>query len=213
MECRDYTEIDEDKKMKVIAATGNKNKLIEFQEILKPFNIEITTFENEGYDPIEVVEDGTTFEENSYKKAREIMEATGMAAIADDSGLEVDALLGAPGVYSARFAGENAGDRENNLKLMELLKDVPEKDRSAQFHCVITLIFTDGERIIAEGIVSGHMITEPRGDKGFGYDPLFIPEGYEKTFGELENEAKNRISHRGKALRQLMEELKNRDSF
>lgn len=110
-------EINEGLKMKVIAATGNKNKLKEFQEILNPFNIEITTFEKEGYNPIEVVEDGTTFEENSYKKAREIMEVTGMAAIADDSGLEVDALLGAPGVYSARFAGENAGDRDNNLKL------------------------------------------------------------------------------------------------
>ena len=133
-------EINEGLKMKVIAATGNKNKLKEFQEILNPFNIEITTFEKEGYNPIEVVEDGTTFEENSYKKAREIMEATGMAAIADDSGLEVDALLGAPGVYSARFAGENAGDRDNNLKLIELLKEIPEKDRSTQFHCVITLI-------------------------------------------------------------------------
>ena len=159
------------------------------------------------------MEDGTTFEENSYKKAREIMEATGMAAIADDSGLEVDALLGAPGVYSARFAGENAGDRDNNLKLIELLKEIPEKDRSAQFHCVITLIFPDGERIVAEGIVSGHMITEPRGDKGFGYDPLFVPEGCESTFGELESEEKNRISHRGKALRQLMEELKSREEF
>lgn len=206
-------EINEGLKMKVIAATGNKNKLKEFQEILNPFNIEITTFEKEGYNPIEVVEDGTTFEENSYKKAREIMEATGMAAIADDSGLEVDALLGAPGVYSARFAGENAGDRDNNLKLIELLKEIPEKDRSAQFHCVITLIFPDGERIVAEGIVSGHMITEPRGDKGFGYDPLFVPEGCESTFGELESEEKNRISHRGKALRQLMEELKSREEF
>lgn len=206
-------EINEGLKMKVIAATGNKNKLKEFQEILNPFNIEITTFEKEGYNPIEVVEDGTTFEENSYKKAREIMEATGMAAIADDSGLEVDALLGAPGVYSARFAGENAGDRDNNLKLIELLKEIPEKDRSAQFHCVITLIFPDGERIVAEGIVSGHMITEPRGDKGFGYDPLFVPEGCESTFGELESKEKNRISHRGKALRQLMEELKSREEF
>ena len=157
---------------------------------------------------IEIIEDGTTFEENSYKKAFEIMKLTGMPSVADDSGLAVDALDGAPGVYSARFSGLDGDDKANNRKLLELLKDVTMEKRTARFVSVITLIFPDGKTIVCRGECEGHIMFEESGSNGFGYDPLFRPEGYEVSFGQLPAEEKNRISHRAKSLILLREKLK-----
>ncbi len=152
---------------------------------------------------IQVVEDGSTFEENSYKKAKEIMDVCGEITIADDSGLEVDYLDGAPGVYSARFAGPECNDDANNKKLKELLEKVPFEKRRGRFVSVITMVFPDGKVITARGEVEGHILFEEQGKEGFGYDPLFQPLGYEISFGQFTQEDKNKISHRGKALREL----------
>ena len=156
---------------------------------------------------IEVTEDGKTFEENSYKKAYEIMKLSGEITIADDSGLSVDALCGAPGVRSARFAGEHAQDHENNEKLLFLLSAVPEEKRTAKFISVITMLYPDGSKIVARGECPGHILFEGRGSGGFGYDPLFVPEGFGKSFGELSAEEKNQISHRARALAELERQL------
>lgn len=131
------------------------------------------------------------------------MKASGEISIADDSGLVVDCLDGAPGVYSARFSGREGDDKANNEKLISLLKDVPFEERSARFVAVVTVVWPDGSFLAARGEVEGHMVTEEKGPGGFGYDPLFVPVGYDKTFGEFSPEEKNSISHRGKALRQL----------
>lgn len=188
----------------LLAATRNKNKIKEIKEILKDMPIKILSLDDLDIN-IEVDEDGTTFEENAYKKAYEIMKVTNMPTIADDSGLEVYALNGAPGVYSARFSGVHGDDKKNNEKLLNLLKDVPDENRGARFVCVISLIFPDGRKKFARGEIEGKIAHEVRGNGGFGYDPLFIVPEYEMTFAELGSEIKNKISHRGKAL----EELKN----
>ena len=153
------------------------------------------------------MEDGETFEENSYKKAYEIMKLCGRITIADDSGLEVDCLDGAPGVYSARFAGVDGDDDANNKKLTELIKDVPYEERTGRFVSVITMVFPDGEAIVARGEVEGHLLLEKRGQNGFGYDPLFVPQGYDETFGEIDPKIKNMISHRAGALAELRRKL------
>ncbi|MGI6205811.1 MAG: XTP/dITP diphosphatase [Anaerovoracaceae bacterium] len=189
------------------AATGNENKLREIGEITSEFGIRLLSKKEAGAGDVEPEETGTTFEENSLIKAKAVMDAAGIDAIADDSGLVVDALDGAPGVYSARFAGEHASDSENNAKLLNLLENVPDDRRTARFVCVITLCRTDGTVITARGECSGRILRSQRGEGGFGYDPLFVPDGYEETFAELSGEQKNRISHRARALAALKEKI------
>lgn len=191
----------------VVIATQNRHKIEEIEKITKNFGFRLISGKEAGIDGVEVVEDGTTFEENSYKKALEIMKLTGMITIADDSGLEVDALGGRPGVYSARYAGEDASDEDNNRKLMEELANVPYEKRTARYVCVITMIFPDGRKLVARGETDGHIATEPSGTNGFGYDPYFIPEGYDQTFGCIDMDEKNKISHRARALEKLTQLL------
>lgn len=192
---------------KVILASRNKGKIREIGEILSKCGMEVISRDDAGIDTFEVEETGTTFEENSYIKAKAIMDIAGVPTIADDSGIMVDALNGEPGVYSARFAGEDCTPLDNNIKLMELLKDVPDENRGAQFVSVITMLFPDGRKLVARGEIKGKIIREMRGEHGFGYDPLFIPDGYDCTFGEMDPEEKNRISHRAVSLRKLEEML------
>lgn len=192
---------------RIIAATQNKHKIEEIDKITKDFGFEIIARNDAGIPDFEIVEDGETFEENSYKKAYEIMKVAGEVTIADDSGIEVDYLDGKPGVYSARFAGENATDDDNNRKLVELLKDVPFEERTARYVSVITMVYPDGKTIVARGEVEGNIVLEPSGTNGFGYDPYFQPVGYDKTFGNFTMEEKNKISHRGRALELLREKL------
>ena len=194
--------------MKIVAATGNKHKIEEIESITRKFGMNVITKAEAGVGDLEVEETGTTFEENSLIKAEAIMKATGMPAIADDSGLEADALNGAPGVYSARFSGEGATDESNNAKLMKLMENIPDDERSARFVSVVTLCFPDGTVVAARGECPGTLRRSPRGDGGFGYDPLFVPVGYDKTYAEISAEEKNIISHRAKALGILRMKLK-----
>ena len=195
--------------MEIIAATQNINKISELSDIMKAYGFQILSLSAAGIPALDIEEDGATFEENSLKKASVITGFSGKPAIADDSGLEVDCLNGAPGVYSARFAGIQGpcADNANNKKLLSLMKDVPDELRSGRFISVVTLVFPDGGIISAKGVCDGTIGREERGTGGFGYDPLFTPDGYEKTFAELSKEEKNRISHRAKALAMLKEKL------
>ena len=194
--------------MKIVAATGNKHKIEEIESITRKFGMNVITKAEAGVGDLEVEETGTTFEENSLIKAEAIMKATGMPAIADDSGLEADALNGAPGVYSARFSGEGATDESNNAKLLKLMENITDDERSARFVSVVTLCFPDGTVVAARGECPGTLRRSPRGDGGFGYDPLFVPVGYDKTYAEISAEEKNIISHRAKALGILRMKLK-----
>lgn len=194
----------------IIAASRNEHKIKEIEAITKKFGMKIVSRDDAGIPKIEIEEDGETFEENSYKKAYEIMKMCGKTTIADDSGLEVDYLGSAPGVYSARFAGEECNDVKNNDKLLSLLEDVPYKERRGRFVSVITIVFPDGEAVVARGECEGHIIDQPEGGNGFGYDPLFVPDGFQRTFAQLESEEKNRISHRAKALVELERLLEER---
>ncbi len=196
---------------RIIIASQNKHKIEEIEAITKKFGMSVVSRNDAGLTNTDIEEDGKTFEENSYKKAYEIMRLAGEMTIADDSGLMVDALDGAPGVYSARFSGDGATDRSNNEKLLFMLKDVPAEKRTAKFVSVITMIYPDGDKIVARGECPGSIIFEERGQGGFGYDPLFVPDGYDKTFGELGAEEKNKISHRARALVILEKELKCRE--
>lgn len=194
----------------LVVASSNKHKIDEISKVTKKFGIDVISRDDAGIPKgFDIEENGSTFEENSYIKAKAIMDICGKPTIADDSGLMVEALGGAPGVYSARFAGEDHNDERNNEKLKELLSGVPYKDRRAKFVSVITLVFPDGRKIVARGECPGHIIEEERGNNGFGYDPLFVPEGYGSTFGMLTPEVKNEISHRALALKQLAKELEN----
>ncbi|NLD19374.1 MAG: XTP/dITP diphosphatase [Clostridiales bacterium] len=197
----------------IIAATQNKNKIREIEAITSQFGMSIISRDEAGIAKVEIEEDGETFEENSCKKAYEIMKMCGKTTIADDSGLEVDCLDGAPGVYSARFAGCDGDDEANNRKLIGLIKDVPYEERTGRFVSVITMVFPDGETISVRGEVEGHIVLERKGSNGFGYDPLFVPLGYDKTFGELEAEVKNKISHRANALEILKKRLQQREEL
>lgn len=194
----------------IVAASRNKHKIEEIEAITKKFGMNIISRDDAGVPKIEIEEDGETFEENSYKKAYEIMKMCGSITIADDSGLMVDYLGGAPGVYSARFAGEDGNDEKNNEKLISLLKDVPYKERRGKFVSVITMVYPDGETLVARGECHGHIIDAPVGENGFGYDPLFVPDGYQRTFAQLSPEEKNQISHRAKALVELEKLLTER---
>ncbi len=195
----------------IVAATKNRHKIKEIEAITKEFGMSIIPRDEAGVPDVEIIEDGSTFEENSYKKAYEVMKLCGKTTIADDSGLEVDCLGGAPGVYSARFAGEDGDDKANNRKLTGLLKDIPYEDRTGRFVSVITMVSPDGDAVVARGEIEGHIVLEEKGSNGFGYDPLFVPEGYDSTFGEIDTEIKNRISHRAKALSRLREKLKAKE--
>ncbi|MBU0663526.1 MAG: XTP/dITP diphosphatase [Proteobacteria bacterium] len=188
----------------LILATTNKNKVKEFQEMLKDFPIEIRSLADFGPLP-EAIEDGATFDENAYKKAIHTARILGFPAIADDSGLAVEALNGAPGVYSARYAGENATDAENVDKLLHEMKGI--KNRMAAFHCVLSIAVPSGPALTYEGSCEGILLEERRGESGFGYDPIFYFEDLGKTFAECTMEEKNKVSHRGKALADLKAEF------
>lgn len=188
---------------RIIAASSNAHKIKEIQAIMGKFGMEVVSRKDAGIPDFEIEEDGETFEENSYKKAYEIVKVCGEITVADDSGLMVDYLGGAPGVYSARFAGEECDDNKNNEKLIKLLNGLSAEDRKAKFVSVITLVYPGGETLVARGECPGRIIEAPTGENGFGYDPLFVPDGYEKTFAQLSEEEKNEISHRAKALEVL----------
>ncbi len=187
---------------KLVAATNNRHKLVEIRNILTPKGIEILSAADVGGVP-DVEENGETFEENAIIKATAAAAHTGLPVIADDSGLEVFALGGEPGVYSARYAGEGATDEDRMAKLLKNL--VNEDDRSARFVCVIALAKPGNVIGTVEGEVRGSIGHTPIGSNGFGYDPLFIPDGYDKTFAELESDEKDSISHRGNALQALID--------
>ena len=193
--------------MKVVLASQNQHKLVELSAILSQLGFEIA-LESEYGLHVDVDETGTTFEENSLLKAEAVMKASGMPVLADDSGLMVDALDGAPGVYSARY-GHKSSDAERIAYLLENLKDVPAERRTAKFVCVITCLWPDGRRIVARGECPGQILFAPKGTGGFGYDPVFYLPELEKTYAELAPEEKNAISHRGNALKILKEELRN----
>ena len=194
----------------IIAASRNAHKIKEIETITAKFGMRVISRDEAGLPPEEIEETGATFEENSLLKARTICALSGQPTIADDSGLMVDYLDGAPGVYSARFAGEDQNDRRNNEKLLKLLDGVPREQRTAKFVSVVSLVFPDGEELVARGECPGHMLTEYHGTGGFGYDPLFLPDGCEKTFAEMNAEEKNAVSHRARALAVLEELLQAR---
>ncbi len=188
---------------KLILSSGNEHKIKEIKEILKDLNIEIVSKDDLGFKDLDVDEDKDTLEGNAFKKAEELSKLVNGIVIADDTGLFVDALDGAPGVYSARYSGENATYKGNNELLLKNLKDVPMEKRTAYFKTVIAIILEDGLKLKAEGICKGRIGFEAHGTNGFGYDPLFIVEGLGKSFGEMTDEEKNSLSHRANALRNL----------
>lgn len=188
----------------LVIATTNQNKLKEFKEVFKHIDIEVLSLSD--FRPIPpVIEDGSTFEENAYKKALHTAKILGLPAIADDSGLVVPALSGAPGVYSARYAGVNATDDDNCKKLLTELKNI--QDRRAFFQCVLSIAVPSGPALTYDARCDGIILNEKRGSNGFGYDPLFLYEEYGKTFAELSMAEKNAISHRGKALSEVKKEI------
>lgn len=190
----------------LIFASHNKGKIKEIRELLAPLNITVKT--SDDIEIPDVEETGTTFAENSLLKSSAIAKMTGIACIADDSGLCVDALNGAPGVYSARYAPNRDFDKGME-KLLTEMKESSNKSRSAHFSCVISLAYPDGKYEIFEGRVDGHIAEKKQGNGGFGYDPLFIPDGFDKSFAELGSEIKNNISHRARAMQKLLAYLKS----
>ena len=191
--------------MKLLIATGNRHKFQEISAILKFPHLSLVSLRALADIP-QVVEDGATFEANAVKKAVTLARFTGLWTMADDSGLEVDALNGEPGVWSARYAGEPSDDAANNRKLLSNLKGVA--NRRARFRCVIALADPDGKARTVSGACEGSLLTAVKGVGGFGYDPLFVPDGYDQTFAELSPEIKNTISHRARALALAVEEFK-----
>ncbi len=191
--------------MKFIIATNNAQKLKELERILSPLGINAVSPKQEGISLEDVDENGATFKENSYIKAKAACEKTGLPAIADDSGICVDALDGAPGIFSARFAGDEATDEDKNNLILEKLKSVPEEKRGAHYTCAVTCVFPSGDEIQVEGYCYGKIAYEPDGDGGFGYDPIFLYNGV--SFGQVSAEEKDKVSHRGNALRMFKAEL------
>lgn len=192
---------------RVIVATKNKGKLKEIKGILREFDFEILSMEEAGASE-DIEETGQTFEENAIIKATGIQKLTGAMVIADDSGLEVDALNGAPGIFSARYSGEHANDLKNNQKLLDELKEVPDRDRTARFVCAIAVALGENKVFTVRGTVDGVIGHAPAGENGFGYDPLFYLAQYGKTMAQLTPEEKNKISHRGMALVKMVNELR-----
>ena len=194
--------------MKVVLASKNPHKLVEISQITQKFHMELVLESDLGVD-IDVEETGTTFEENSFLKANAVMKATGLPALADDSGIAVDALNGEPGIYSARYGFDESLDDWGRLQL--LLKNtehVPDGQRQAQFVCVITMVTPDGNVIQARGEVHGELLRAPAGEGGFGYDPIFYYPPFGKSLAEVSSEEKNQVSHRANALRVFYEKLK-----
>lgn len=192
--------------MKIVFATKNKGKVNEVVKIFNTDKIELVTMEQAGID-IDVVEDGTTFEENAKKKAVEIMKASGEAAIADDSGLEIDFLDKQPGIHSARFLGHDTPYSIKNAKILDMLKDVPEEKRTARFVCAVCLALPDGRIIRSKGTLEGRIGNKITGENGFGYDPIFFIPEKNCYSAELSTEEKNKISHRGKAMAEMREKI------
>ncbi len=197
--------------MDIVIATRNKKKLKEIKRIMEEGDVSITNvFSLDDFPGCpDVQEDGKTFEENAVKKAVSVSKYTGIIALADDSGLEVDVLNGAPGVLSARYAGDSADDTANLKKLLENLENVPYKKRGARFACCLALAYQNTVKTFF-GYVEGRIGIEPRGENGFGYDPIFCPEGYDRTFAQMSDEEKNALSHRGKALREFQKYLREK---
>jgi XTP/dITP diphosphohydrolase len=194
--------------MKVVLASKNKHKLVEISKILEKLDIELVLQSQLGVD-IDVEETGTTFEENSFQKAEAVMKATGLPALADDSGIAVDALNGEPGVYSARYGFDDSLDDWGRLLLLlKNTEQVPDGQRQAQFVCVITLVMPDGRSVQARGEVHGELLRQPAGTGGFGYDPIFYYPPYGKTLAEVSAEEKNLVSHRARALKLFYEKMK-----
>lgn len=191
--------------MKYIIATHNMKKRNELARILEPLGVEVLTAEQAGIELTDVEETGTTFEENARLKSESGCKESGMPCIGDDSGLVVDALNGAPGVYSARYAGDHGNDPANIALLLENMKDVPDEKRTARFMCTVCCTYPDGREIVVNGTCEGKIGYEPKGDGGFGYDPVFMVG--DKSFAELTAEEKDKISHRGNALKALAEAL------
>jgi len=195
--------------LRIIVASKNKGKLEEIKYIFQNLPYEIVTMQDAGIED-DIPETGTTFEENALIKARHVQSVSGEIALADDSGLEVDYLNGAPGVYSARFAGVGASDAQKNTKLLETLSGVPLEKRTARFVCVIALVFPDGKELLSRGTFEGIIAERPVGENGFGYDPLlFVPE-QGRTVAQMSDSEKNEVSHRGKALRKMLGQIQNR---
>ena len=194
--------------MKVVLASKNKHKLVEINQITEKFGFELVLQSELGVD-IDVEETGTTFEENSYIKAEAVMKATGLPALADDSGIAVDALNGEPGIYSARYGfDESLDDWGRLLLLLKNTEHVPDGQRQAQFVCVITMVTPEGQTIQARGEIHGELTREARGENGFGYDPIFYYPPLGKTTAEMSSEEKNQVSHRANALKVFNEKLK-----
>jgi XTP/dITP diphosphohydrolase len=189
--------------MKIVVATTNQNKLRELKELLKGFDVQILSLADFPDCP-PVVEDGETFAENALKKAQAVCAHTGLLTIADDSGLEVDCLGGRPGIFSARYAGASADDKKNYKKLLQEVVGVSPEHRGARFRCVLAIVAPSGQNRIAEGEYRGLIIAEPRGENGFGYDPVFLDPETGRTFAEMTPEQKNQISHRARALQKLI---------
>ena len=189
--------------MKVFLATKNKGKIKDFEKLTEGMNLEVVTI-LDGIEIPDVVENGETFEENSIKKAREIADYTNIVTISDDSGLCVDSLNGEPGVYSARYSGDNATDEENNQKLLEVMKNIKKEDRKAHFVSVASIAFPKGETHSFRGEIEGEILFEKRGNNGFGYNPIFYSYELEKSFGEANDEERKSVSHRARAFRKLI---------
>lgn len=192
--------------MRLIIATGNEDKVREIDEILEGTGFEAISMKQAGFNP-DIVEDGTTFEENALKKAMAVHELSGEYVMADDSGLCIDALDGAPGIYSARFCGEDSTYEEKFRKIFDMLADVPEDKRTAQFVCAIAVVKPDGTSFTVRGECRGVLHEKPVGENGFGYDPIFYVPEFGMTTAQMDPEVKNSISHRGRALRAMVEKL------
>lgn len=192
---------------KVVLASGNKGKVREINQILAGLDIEVVP--QTEFDVPEIEETGLTFVENAILKARNAAQLTGLPAIADDSGLEVDALKGEPGIYSARYAGAGASDEENLQKMLSEMEGVPESQRTARFQCLMVYMEHGGDPtpVICQGTWEGRITTEPRGENGFGYDPVFYVPDHDCTSAQLSSDEKNSLSHRGQALRKLVDAL------
>ncbi len=194
--------------MNIVLATRNRKKVEEIGRVFKGYEVCFLTLDAFPGCP-EVEEDGATFRQNALKKAVSVAKFTGCPAIADDSGLEVRALGGAPGIFSARFAGKDADDRKNLMKLLREMKGLEGEDREARFVCCIAIAFPDGSYKTFTGYAKGEIAKKPKGFNGFGYDPVFYPAGYDLTFAQMNASEKDRLSHRGKALKKLYIYLKN----
>ena len=195
---------------RLILSSSNPHKIGELKSILEGLPVEVISKSQAGFGDLEVVEDGETLEANAMKKALAMAERSSDIVLADDTGLFVDALNGEPGVYSARYAGEDCSYQDNNRKLLAALAEVPDEKRTAHFETVIAIVWEDGTSQTVSGICQGKIGWEPKGENGFGYDPLFIVEGTERTFAQMKDEEKNQLSHRANALKKLREVFEKR---